>query len=241
MRKLVWIVPLVVVFVFACADRDTQIAGPVTNDTPDIVTTDAGITAEFYNSENAATREQLSNVASNGDVRDAVKTFEVSGYTVDTDNSFFIKGRGPDGSPVEITVLAMGHAVLPQRDAIYLFHVDCVEGRVVVPLRVSFQTNKSDPEVYQIDESTWLSWAGNPSAAPYPPFGADGAPIGAAGLAAQMGIGEWLKCVGERIAAGAVACAMVCRFAPVVYLQCLANCATGHAAYALVSCTIQAL
>jgi hypothetical protein len=150
-----------------------------------------------------------------------------------------IKGRGPDGSPVEITALAMGHAAYPRRDAIYLFHIDCVEGRVVVPVRVSFE--KTAPGAVQISESVWLGWAGTPSAAGAPPSAAAGLPESAAGLAAKMSVSEWLKCVGERIAAGAVACALVCRYAPVAYLQCLASCTTGHAAYALVSCTIQAL
>ena len=78
MRKLVWIVPMVVVFVFACTERDTRITDPGTGDTPDIATDEAGVTAEFYNSKNPATRNAtrriLSDVANNGDVRDAVRT-----------------------------------------------------------------------------------------------------------------------------------------------------------------------
>lgn len=239
MRKLVWIVPMIVVFVFACTERDTYVADPGTGDTPDIVTNDAGITAEFFNAENPVTEDMLSDITNYGDVRDAITTFETSGYSIDEGNSFFVRGRGPDGSPVEISVFAMGHAARPHRDAVYLFHIDCAEGRVLVPLRVSFE--KTTTDAYQIGESVWFSWAGPPSAVGAPPSTAAGASPIMAGLAAKMSITEWLKCVGDRLAAGAVACGLVCRFAPVAFLQCLASCTTGHVAYALIFCSIQAL
>ncbi|UCH85630.1 MAG: hypothetical protein JSW50_08080 [Candidatus Latescibacterota bacterium] len=243
MTKMIWLIPLAVLVACGCEKRDTRVTAPASNGMPDAVVEEAGITAEFFNSDNPVTADRLNDVVRRTDVESAVDWYKEKGYAVDESNSFVVNGRGPDGSPIELTIIAMGHSTRPHRDAVYLIHLDCVEGRVIVPLRIVFEKTTRESDVYQIGESVWLEWIDPPlaTASAQRTNTTTKTPTAAAALAAKMSVSQWIKCVSERIAAGAVACAMVCRLAPVVYLQCMANCTTGHVTYALVACTIQAL
>ncbi|UCG50425.1 MAG: hypothetical protein JSW58_09425 [Candidatus Latescibacterota bacterium] len=228
MRKLVWIVPLFSLFVFSCTDRGSPIVEPEDQDNPDIVVEEEGITARFYDAENDFTKKALTSITDENPVRSSIEQFEDEGYGFESENSFVVRGVGPDGSEFELTVLAMSNTRDRFRDAVYLFCINCSEGFFTVPLRVSFDKVNPNPDSYQIDESVWLGWIGTPLQS-----------VGAG--AARMSWSQWARCVSERIAAGAAACAWICRYSPATYLQCLAICSAGQVIYALVYCTIQAL
>ncbi len=229
MRRLVWIMPWLAVACVSCAGDGDKVTTPDIVKSADIVRQDEGVTSRYYEPGNPYTTQLVNEVRENTVVRSTVLQFESLGYTFEPSHSFVAEGEGPNGEYVSIIALTMSPPAGTNADVVYVLNMRSGESECVVPLRVSFADVPVKGDSYPIGEGVWVALAGEPT------------DLGGYLTAAQLSWREWLRCVAEKVVAGAASCAWACRFAAGLYVACLTKCTEGYAIYALVSCTIQQL
>ena len=227
MGRIVWIVPWLTVVCVSCAGGGDEVATPEVVRSADIVRQDEGVTSKYFDVENPYTLERVDAILESADVQSAVQYFEDLGYTREPQHTFVAEGEGPDGESVEMAALAMNPPTGTSTHVVYVLDILGGGSEWVVPLTVSFAGDPNRDDSYEIGEGVWVALAGEPMSA-------------AANLApAQVSWRDWLRCVVERIVAGAASCAWTCRHFGGLYLPCLAKCTAGYAIFAIFYCAFQ--
>lgn len=229
MRKLVWIAPWLALLCISCAEGGQEIAEPEVVKTADIVREDDGVTSRYYDVDNPYTVQRAMAVREDAVVRSAVEGFEALEYTCESQHSFVAEAEGPGGECLELTAVTMSRAEEQSVDIVYVLAIRSAKQSYVVPLRVSFANAPNDDSACRISEGVWISLAD------------ESLGVEACLSTAQLSLRAWLRCLAERLVAGAASCAWTCQFAPGLYLQCLAHCTAGYVIYAIFSCTFQEL
>jgi len=229
MRRIVWIAPWLIATCFSCTNSGDTVTTPEVLKTPDIVREDDGFTSSFYDSDNPYTARQVNEAGEHDVVRATVDDFESLGYTRALEYSFVAEGVDPNGERVEIIAVAMSSPSGTAGDAVYVFYIRGEGYEVAIPLRVAFDDDPPDGDFQRIGEGVWLGFAEEP--------------LGAGGVesSARFYWSPWLRCVGERIAAGAASCAVTCSFTFNFYIPCLVKCTAGYAMYAMLYCAFTQL
>jgi hypothetical protein len=198
--------------------------------TPDVTHESDGMVTRFYDSDNPYTKEVIDRLIGDPRLRAELDRFGAMGYALSRENSFVTESDTEGGQHTEMTVLSLGNASADGRDAIYVFYVGGQRVEIL-PIELSFE-EPGEPNKFAVaGDGVWLS--------PIEPL--EAATGSREDPANNWNWRRWAKCVTGSIVTNVTACGLGCRFAPVVYLKCVAVCGGIRTIGSVLECSIQEL
>jgi hypothetical protein len=228
MRKILWIVPMILLIGLGCTDESADVTnapGGGDDAAPDIVLEEGGILTKFYDNDHPRTAGTLQRLMVSGDVLNELQRFETQGYAYDSRLSFVAEGTSIDGRELDMSVLCMSNTVSPADDEAYLLCFEMNGALTVVPALVSYKADQPEPDWVDIGDGVLLRVL--------KPWHMGG---GLEPTAAGFSWKKYAACIGMKALGGGAGCAFRCRWAGIGYLKCLGACTGAVAIYAMISC-----
>ncbi len=227
MRMRLWVLPMIALLCVGCLGQE-RVMVTETDRTPDITHEADGMVTRFYDSDNPYTKEVIDRVTGDARVRAELNRFGAMGYALSPENSFVTEGDTEDGQHREITVLSLSRGSTD--DAVYVFYVGGKRFEIL-PIELRLE----EPE----EPDTFAAAGGGVWLRPIEPLDAR------AGTREDPALSwSWRrfgKCLTGSFMSNATACALGCRFAPVVYLKCTLICTGIRTGVSVLECALQEL